>query len=374
MENRKSSRLPFIICGIILLIAIAGVCLHFRSSAGAGPEDPAGSAAGGEILDGAGSYNADGSFSRDVFAMDTFMNLKAYGENAEKAVNESAEKLYALDRELSVTNPESDIAGLNSRSSSTVSAETFDILKQSEKFSRLTGGCFDVTVYPVVRAWGFTTEKYRIPEESEIAELMSHVGWNRLTLNDADCSVTFGDDSMELDTGAIAKGYAVQAVHDIMVKDGVSSAILSLGGTVCALGSKEDGSDWNVAIVDPFDTSSTIATIRTKDEFLVTSGSYERFFKKNGKTYHHIIDPSTGSPAESGLASVTIVSRDGTASDALSTALFVMGTEKAADFWRSCTDVDFEAVLVTTGRQIYITEGLKDRFKAGSEKVHLIER
>lgn len=373
MNNPKQSKLPLIACGVILLIAIAAVCLWFRSSAGAQPDGGL-SSADGELLQGVGTHNEDGSFSQDVFAMDTYMNLKAYGDGAETAVKEAASKLYALDQELSVTNPDSDIAKLNSRSSSTVSEETFDILKQSEKFSRITGGSFDITVYPVVRAWGFTTQEYRVPEDSEIADLLTHVGYDRITLNDADCSVTFGDDSMELDTGAIAKGYAAQTVHDIMVKNGVTSAIISLGGTVCALGSKENGNDWAVGIADPFDTSTTIATIKVSDKFLVTSGSYERFFERDGKTYHHIIDPFAGKPADSGLASVTIVSEDGTASDALSTALFVMGADMGSDFWRSCKDVDFEVVFVTTDNEIIATEGLKDRISAGSKNITFIER
>lgn len=374
MERSKTSRLPLIAGGIILLIAIAAVCFYFRNNAGVQPENGDPSASGGELLQGVGTRNEDGSFSQDVFAMDTYMNLRAYGDNAEAAVKEAASKLYALDQELSVTNPDSDIARLNSRSSSTVGDETFGILEQSQQFSLLTGGCFDISVYPVVRAWGFTTQEYRVPDDSEISGLLEHVGYDKFTLNAADKSVTFADDQMELDTGAIAKGYAAQAVNDIMVKNGVSSAIISLGGTVCALGTKTDGSDWNVGIADPFDTSNTIATVKASDEFLVTSGSYERYFEKNGKTYHHIIDPFTGSPAESGLASVTIVSRDGSASDALSTALFVMGVDKSSDFWRSCTEVEFEAVFVTAEGDIYATEGLKYRISTGNKKIKIIER
>ena len=153
---------------------------------------------------------------------------------------------------------------------------------------------------------------------------------------------------MKIDLGGIAKGYTSSRIMDIFKENGITSGLVNLGGNVQALGTKTDGSNWRVAVQSP-------------DEAVITSGGYERYFEQDGVTYHHIIDPKTGYPAENGLVSVTIVSSDGTLADGLSTSLFIMGEEKAAEFWKAHSD-EFEAILETDDGTIYVTEGLKDSF------------
>ena len=146
---------------------------------------------------------------------------------------------------------------------------------------------------------------------------------------------------------------------DIFKENGISSAVISLGGNVQTLNGKPDGSDWRVAVENPADTGSYIGVLSIKDKAVITSGGYERYFKQDGKTYHHIIDPATGYPADSGLISVTIVSDDGTLADGLSTSLFIMGEEKAAQFWRKNSD-EFETIMETADGKLYVTEGIAD--------------
>ncbi len=306
--------------------------------------------------------------SRQIYAMDTYMDLKVYGENGAEALDEASRVIYSLDNSLSATNSSSDIYRLNSRSTDTVSGDVLNIIEESIRMSRITEGYFDITVYPLVRAWGFTTSDYHVPDDSQIQELLTHTGIDMISLSGDGNSgtITFADDEVELDMGAIAKGYASDMVYGIFKKYNISSAIAALGGNVCAFGARPDGSDWLVAIQDPFDQSSYSGTIAVQDRFLVTSGGYQRFFEQDGKTYHHIINPFTGMPAESGLASVTIVSQNGTQADALSTALYIMGLDKSIDFWRACEFKDslesFDAIFITDDGDIYVTENIADRF------------
>ena len=164
---------------------------------------------------------------------------------------------------------------------------------------------------------------------------------------------------MQLDFGGIAKGWAGDRAVQLLRGCGVTSAIVRLGGNIHTVGTKPDGSAWRVGIEDP-DTGNTLAAVSVTDRAVVTSGSYQRFFTWDGQRYHHILDPDTGRPADNGLTSVTIVGDCGARCDALSTALFVMGQERSADFWRAHRD--FDAVFVRTDGSVAITAGLKDAF------------
>ena len=166
---------------------------------------------------------------------------------------------------------------------------------------------------------------------------------------------------MKIDFGGIAKGYTSSRIMQIYKKCGVTSGLVSLGGNVQLLGAKPDGSAWKVAVESPDEDGNYLGILQAKDKAVITSGGYERYFEKNGKKYHHIIDPATGYPAENGLVSVTIVSSDGTLADGLSTSLFIMGEEKAAEFWKAHSN-EFEAIFATDDGTIYVTEGLKDSF------------
>ncbi len=308
-----------------------------------------------------------------VFAMDTVMDLTIYG--GEDLLSAAQARIADLESKLSVTAESSEIYEVNHSGSGTLSADTADLLSRALELCGRTDGALDISIYPVVRAWGFTTGEYRVPGSEELEQLLAHVDYARIDLDEASGSVSLPD-GMEIDLGSVAKGYTGDQVTALLRESGVTSALLNLGGNVQALGSKPDGSPWRIAVRDP-SGDGYIGILEIVDQAVITSGGYERYFVEDGQTYWHIIDPASGTPVRNGLVSVTIVGGSGLTCDGLSTALFVMGLEDAAAFWRESDD--FEAVLVTEDGQIFITEGLEDVFslpdqESGLEGVTVIRR
>lgn len=303
--------------------------------------------------------------TRDVFAMDTYMQLTAYGESAESAVNEAEALIFRLEKLFSVTDPNSDLSRINNGNGSftEVSGETAELIEFAADMCSRTDGALDITVYPVLREWGFTTGEYKIPDDETIARLLENTGYSQIKIEDDSVCIP---ENFSIDLGAVAKGYTSDKVIECFKENNAASGIISLGGNVYALGKKSDGSPWTVGIVDPFGPDKNMCILSVSDKAVVTSGNYERYFTgSDGKRYCHIIDPKTGSPSESGLVSVTVVSASGAECDALSTALFVMGKEKALEYYK--TEGDFDMVLVTDEHEIFYTPGLADCLENMSE-------
>lgn len=301
----------------------------------------------------------DESESRDIFAMDTYMTLTAYGKNAKKALDAAVDEINNIEQLVSTGIDSSEVSQINKNGKGSVSETTGYLIKRSKEIYDSTNGVFDITIYPIMQAWGFPTENYRVPRKKELKKLRGLMGADYVLYDEKKQEVTLDKEGMKIDLGGIAKGYTSSKVMDIFKENGISSAVISLGGNVQTLNGKPDGSDWRVAIENPADTGSYIGVLSIKDKAVITSGGYERYFKQDGKTYHHIIDPATGYPADSGLISVTIVSDDGTLADGLSTSLFIMGEEKAAQFWRKNSD-EFETIMETADGKLYVTEGIAD--------------
>ncbi|MGN0605032.1 MAG: FAD:protein FMN transferase, partial [Oscillospiraceae bacterium] len=300
------------------------------------------------------------SFSKDIFAMNTFMTLKAYGDNAENAVNLSEAKIKELEKAFSVTNSESDIYKINHADGKAVevSADTYSIINSSVGMCQKTDGCLDITIYPVLKEWGFTTSEYKVPDKQTIDKLLEKVDYTKIKAENNLISIP---DGMEIDLGSVAKGYASQCVYDIMQENEVESAVINLGGNVQTIGTRPDGSAWNVGILNPLN-HNLICSLSVKDEAVITSGNYERYFTdENGKNYWHIIDTADGYPADNGFVSVTIIGKDAFLCDALSTALFVMGEDKAYEYYRE--NEGFEAVFITDNYEIFVTEGISERIE-----------
>ena len=290
------------------------------------------------------------------FAMDTMMDFTIYGESG--LINQSESLIASLESLVSVTDADSELYAINQTGSGMLTEEASSLMKQALEICRRTDGALDLSIYPIVRAWGFTTGSYQVPDEAEIQALLPLVDYRKIQYDAATGTVTLPE-GMEIDLGSVAKGYAGQLVAQMLRDNGVESALLNFGGNVQTVGAKPDGSPWQIGIKDP-QGEDAMMVLSVEDQAVVTSGGYERYFEQDGQTYWHIMDPSTGHPADSGLISVTIVGDEGVVCDGLSTALFVMGLEKAADLWaQSC---DFEAVFVTASGEVYITEGLRDRF------------
>ena len=294
--------------------------------------------------------------SRTVFAMDTVMELSAYG--ADDALMEAAEQeILGLESRLSVTDAGSEIYALDHNGLAELSPDTTELMQTALEMCERTDGALDVSIYPVLRAWGFTTGSYQIPTQEEIENLLTQVDYRKVTLENGTASIAQG---MEVDLGSVAKGYTGDQVSQLLREGGVTSALLNLGGNVQLVGGKPDGSDWRVAVQDP-ESDGYLGVLSLRDKAAITSGGYERYFVgDDGEVYWHIIDPATGAPARSGLISVTVIGDRGVVCDALSTALFVMGLDKAAEYWRRYGD--FEAVFVAEGGSVAITSGLQDCF------------
>lgn len=298
--------------------------------------------------------------------MDTYMTLKAYGADGEEALDEAIEEIQRLDALWSVGNTESEIAKLNQKKTEKVSKETIQLIQCAKKVSKETEGAFDITIYPLMELWGFPSQNYQVPSEAEIKEILdSNIGMDKVMVDEKNQEITLKDEA-QIDLGGIAKGYTSEQVARILKRHDIEHGVISLGGNVQAIGKKIDGSRWKVGIQPPKDDMEMIGTYEACNEAVTTSGGYERYFEEDGKAYHHILDPDTGKPSNQDLISVTAISEDGMLADCLSTTLFVMGKEKAEEYWKNNRE-KFQMILVDEDEKIYITEGIKDYFSSDYE-------
>lgn len=302
---------------------------------------------------------------RTFFAMDTYCKISIY-EDDETVFSEIGESIKDAEKRLSVTDPASEISGINSHGEYTVSDSTAAVIRRSLELCGETGGALDISIYPVVKQWGFTTGDYNVPDDRTIKKLLENVGYKRIVLDGNTVRTAPG---MQIDLGAVAKGYTGDVISGIIKKHNITSGIIDLGGNIKTIGKRADGSGWKVAVRSP-DGKGILGVITSSDESVITSGGYERYFKDSeGNIWWHIMDPSTGRPAGSGVVSVTVVGREGIRCDALSTALFVMGKDDAVSFWKNKRD--FDMIIVTDSNEVYITKSLSGRFKLSSEDFRL---
>lgn len=296
---------------------------------------------------------------RNVFAMNTYNTFTVYDDVPEAVLQSAESRLEKLENLWSVTDEKSEIYAVNHANGQPViiSESTADLLRFALKMSDETDGSLDITTYPLLKAWGFTTNSYQVPTDEQIAQLLSYIGYDKVILSGNSVTLLPG---MEIDFGAVGKGYACDLVTQEMKAQGVTSAIISLGGNIGAIGSKPDGTDWKISLRHPINDDS-LGILSLSDVSVVTSGAYERYFDdKDGKRYGHILNPSTGKPAESDLVSVTVIGKEGKICDALSTAFYVMGRSAAEEYYRE--HVDIELLLFTEDGEIYLTSGLRDSF------------
>lgn len=308
-------------------------------------------------VSGCGSTPVSVKETAEIFAMDTIMDLTVYGESASELLTDARKLVQKYEGLFSVNIETSDVAKLNKSAGRAVqvSPETYELIQKSIEISKETEGLFDISIYPLVRAWGFTKEEYRVPEPEELGQLLKKVDASKIRM-EPDNMVTLAD-GMEIDLGGIAKGYLSQRLMELFREGGAQAAVVSLGGNVQTFGKKPDGMPFTVGITDPMDGTSVLGTIRIGEKAVITSGSYQRYFEKDGNVYHHIIDKRTGAPAQSDLTSVTVIGDDGVTADSLATALFVMGKERAVQYAASHPEI--QLVLVDTQSRIWTSEGIE---------------
>lgn len=313
-----------------------------------------------------------------MFAMDTFIDLKAQGENGEKALLEAEKEINRLEKLFSPTIEQSEIFVINqyaAKQTVTVSKDTFDLIEKAKEYCNITEGAFDITIAPVVKAWGFTEEVKRVPSDEEIQQKLQLVDNNKLHIDKQNSTVYLENENMSIDLGGIAKGYASNKVNEILKKNGVSSAVISLGGNVSVTGKRPDGTKWRIAVQDPMNSEGYVGILNVEDTSVITSGVYQRFFEQNGKKYHHIIDTKTGKPTQNGLLSVTIVCDNGAMADALSTSVMVAGLQKGSELWRKLDN--FGMIVITDSNEMYISEDIEDIFEVSDDveyTIHIIQK
>lgn len=307
-----------------------------------------------------------------TYSMGSYVQQTVYGDNREEAAVEAADAVQALENMISWRVTDSEILELNSEAGQnwmSVSDETLSILSVAQDVAEKSGGAFDVTIAPVSRLWDFDNERNEVPDAEMIAAMLENVGYKDLRLDTETGTASLKYYGNAVDLGAVGKGAACDAAVQVYAESGVSAAIVSVGGSVGVYGTKPYGTMWNVAVRDPQSTG-TLGSLSIKSGFLSTSGSYEKCFIEDGKTYHHLLDPKTGYPAESGLVSVTVLSSGGALSDALSTACFVLGLEDSLTLLES---YDAEGIFIDENNVITVTGGLKEYFSLSAEDYTLAE-
>jgi FAD:protein FMN transferase len=298
--------------------------------------------------------------------MSTVMTHRAFGMHAEDSLQAVRDEAVRLEELLSRFIPRSEISRVNRSAGmqcERVSDDTYEVLSCAVEFSKCCQGLFDVTIGPLVTLWNDGKETSRPPEDSRIRQALPLVDYTGLLLDPCKKTAGLQRPGQSIDLGGIGKGFAGDKFLEVFQKFGVSSAFANIGGNVVALGTKPDGSPWRVGIQHPRQENSLIGLVSVADKAVVTSGDYQRYFiGSNGKRHHHILDPSTGYPAESGLASVTIVADSSMDADALSTMFFIAGMEKGLSLLQRFAGA--EAIVIDMDLRVHVTAGLREYFHA----------
>lgn len=298
------------------------------------------------------STQTDQDLTYTDMLFDTVIKIQILDPADESILDDLKKLCEKYDTMFSTTNTDSELYKLNHANGQpfTVSSETANLIQEGIHYSELSGGAFDLTIEPVSALWDFKADKPTVPSSDAIAQAVSHVDYTKVDIQDN--TVTLEDPEAGIDLGAIAKGYIADQVKTYLKKQGIKHAIINLGGNVDVIGTKPDGSKYNIGIQKPFDESGeAITSVQLKDQTVVTSGIYERYFKKNGKLYHHILDPRTGYPCENNLYSVSIITDSSTKADALSTTCFLLGYEKGMELIQSMDGV--EAIFITDDEKVH---------------------
>ena len=306
---------------------------------------------------------------KELYAMDTVMTLTAYGKQREAGLSAAEGVIKSIETMVDPDLETSFVYQINHAQGESVivPGQVANMISTAQLVYEQSGGNLDITVFPLIKRWGFHDKKFYVPTFEEVSEDLTRLCFDQLILTSFPSSGTYQvqcPSFAEISLACVAKGTAADSALAAMKSAGVESGIVSLGGNVQTLGLHPDGTKWRVGITDPNNASSYVGILEVGETAIVTSGDYQRNFTLNGKTYHHLIKPSTGYPAENSLRSVTIVCSDGTMADCLSTAMFVSGESAALNYWRTygLKSGLFDMILITTDNRIICTSGLIEAF------------
>jgi FAD:protein FMN transferase len=297
-------------------------------------------------------------------ALGTLNSIRVFGRSDERILEPAVQRVLQIDDRMSAFKPQSDISKLNRNAGNgytELHEETFRLILRSIAFSEMSGGAFDITVRPLTELWGIGKKGDYIPEEADIRNAKCLVDHTKLSADERTHSVSLALPGQAVDLGGIAKGYAADEVKRILLEADVKSALINLGGNILTIGDGPDDRPWRIGIQNPIaPTGQYLGILSTADRTVVTSGSNERFFIKDGIRYHHILDPRTGYPAQTGLLSVTAVCGSSTDADALTTSIFVLGAERGMAL---AERFGAEVIFVTENYEVIASNSLRDTFR-----------
>ncbi len=295
-------------------------------------------------------FASSNEVKREFFAMDTFVSAKVKGFAAKDAAGGISTLVRELDsKQLSRYMSGSEISRINSEAETVLSDEMRDYITELLEVGKMSGGKFDIALGAVSDLWSFN-DSPRVPSTDELTEALSRSGSDKLSLSGN--TLTRADGCI-VDLGSAGKGIALDKVKSYLSDKKISSAVVSVGGSVLLYGK----GSFIVGVRDPWgEAGRSVMTVKLGAGCVSTSGSYERCFEQGGKRYHHILDPDTGLPVENGLVSVTVISDSGLLSDALSTACFVLGAEGGA---KLAAKYGCEAIFITEDKKVICTDGIK---------------
>ncbi|HWT76126.1 MAG TPA: FAD:protein FMN transferase [Mobilitalea sp.] len=298
-------------------------------------------------------------------ALGTLNTIMIYKNTNAKLLQDSIHRVMEIDNKMSVYKQDSEITKINlaaGNQEASISDETMELISLAKEMSKQSDGAFDITIGPLARLWGIGKSNNSIPLNDEIMECCKLVNYQDIMINRTKKSILLKKQNQSIDLGGIAKGYAADEVKRILVEGGADSALINLGGNIITIGRKPDKKSWRIGIQNPLaPRGEYVGYVLVENQTIVTSGSNERFFIKNGIRYHHLLDPLTGSPAQSGLLSVTVICESSVIADALTTALFILGMEKGISLLGY---FQADAVFLTEDGGIFITDGLKEKYQS----------
>lgn len=317
------------------------------------------------------------AYNDTEFLMGTYVSLSIFDDGKEEVLEQGFAEVRDLADRITGETMESEISKINSAAGKepvVVSEEVYELIKIAADYSDTLDGQFNYAIGPITNLWRIGFDDARKPSQEEIDDALQRVDFNKVSFNDNDRSVYLEEAGMELDLGAIAKGYITDKVKDLFEAEGVTTAIIDLGGNVYVMGASpvREGDVWNVGIQDPFaERGESIGSTEQSNRSIVTSGIYERFLEVDDKVYHHLMNPKTGYPFDNEIAGVSIISETSVDGDATSTLVFALGIEEGLEYVNGREDI--EAVFVSKDKEVYLSDGLKDNFQLLKDEYTIVE-